>query len=105
MTGGAEGDEQSFPRHSGPPVMDVEPLGWAATDPAAMVVAGEDARPQAGKVAPVPPLPRVAGETKAGCELPAAAAGAAEEGALAWDYIRRMEDGGGRHGGFQVLAG
>ena len=87
MTGGAEGDEQSFPRHSGPPVMDVEPLGWAATDPAAMVVAGEDARPQAGKAAPVPPLPGVAGETKAGFEPSASAAGAAKKGALAWDYI------------------
>jgi hypothetical protein len=82
--------------------MDVEELGLAATNPAAMVVAGEDARPQASKAAVVPPLPRVAGETKAGCELPAAAAGAAEEGALAWDYIRRIEVGGGRHGGYQV---
>ena len=77
MAGGAESDQQGFPRHSGPPVMDVEALGWAATDPAAMVVAGEDARPQAGKGAVVPPLPRVAGETQAGFELPAAAAGAA----------------------------
>jgi hypothetical protein len=83
--------------------MDVEALRLAAADPAAMVVAGEDARPQAGKAAAVPPLPRVAGKTKAGFELPASAAGAAEEGALAWDYIRRIEDGGGRHGGFQVV--
>jgi hypothetical protein len=65
--------------------MDVEALRLAATDPAAMVVAG--ARPQAGKAAPVPPLPRVAGETKAGFELPAPAAGAAKKGPLAWDYI------------------
>jgi hypothetical protein len=48
-----------------------------------MVVAGEDARPQAGKGAPVPLLPRVTGETKAGFELPGSAVGAAEEGALA----------------------
>ena len=100
MTGGAKGDEQSFPRHPGPPVMDMEALGfpWAATNPAAMVVAGEDARPQAGEAASVPPLPRVTGETEAGFELPAPAAGAAKEGALAWDYIIRMvriEGGGG----------
>jgi hypothetical protein len=83
MTGRAEGDEQRFPRHSGPPVMDVEALGLAGTDPAAMVVAGQDARPQAGKAAAVPPLPRVTRETQAGFELPASAAGAAKQGALA----------------------
>ena len=65
--------------------MDMEALGfpWAATNPAAMVVAGEDARPQAGEAASVPPLPRVTSETKAGFELPASAAGAAKQGALA----------------------
>jgi hypothetical protein len=105
MTGRAESDEQSFPRHSGPPVVDVEALGfpWAATNPAAMVVAGEDARPQAGEAPLVPPLPRVAGETKTGFDPPAAAAGTAKEGALAWDYIRRIEGGGGRHERFQVV--
>ena len=80
MAGGAEGDEQSFPRHSGAPVMDVEALRLAATDPAAMVVAGEDARTQAGKGAAVPPLPGVTSETKAGFELPGSAAGATKEG-------------------------
>jgi hypothetical protein len=85
--------------------MDVEALGLAATDPAAMVVAGDDARPQAGKGAPVPPLPRVTGETEAGFELPAPAAGAAKEGALAWDHIRRIEDGGGRHEDSRLWAG
>jgi hypothetical protein len=50
---------------------------------------------QAGKAAAVPLLPRVAGETKAGFELRVSAAGAAEEGALAWDYIRRIKGGAG----------
>jgi len=50
-------------------MMDVEALRLAATNPAAMVVAGADALPQAGKGAPVP-LPRVTSETKAGFEGP-----------------------------------